>query len=311
MDEAKNLGQLQNNAKVTSTFDLIEFSLDRAQLDGKVLSGSYGVNVAKVREVIRLPEINPMHSKARGVVGLFELRGVPIPAIDLSLILGDGKVPDAPNRQIIVTEFSKKRAGFIVKATHRIRRISWEKVLPAASDKESCMSGMCMIEDHKFLFILDLEKILLNLEDQNTDFPQHYPEASIDQPASRKGFHILLVDDSELILSNATKILRKEGYTVTACSNGKLAKKVLDEGEMEHIDLVVTDIEMPQMDGLSLAQYIKAHHKFKDTPVILHSSLSGDANLSAARAVGADGYIVKNDYMGLLGAIESYRGKAG
>src|SRR5438132_741827 len=96
-----------------SFFELIEFSLTRRGR-GKVIRGVYGVNVAKVREVVRLPRINPLSSRVKGIAGLFELRGVPIPAVSLSVALGDEETEQTAAQQVIVTEFSSKRAGFIV-----------------------------------------------------------------------------------------------------------------------------------------------------------------------------------------------------
>ena len=100
-------------------FELIEFSLVRHIGNNKVITGTYGVNVAKVREVVHLPDINPLASSQEGVAGVFELRGIPIPAINLCQILGDSYAPITKSQQIIVTEFSQKRAGFIVNSTRK------------------------------------------------------------------------------------------------------------------------------------------------------------------------------------------------
>ncbi len=302
-------GQIGSAEPQSSSLDLIEFTLDRLLPDGSAMEANYGVNVAKVREVVRLPAINPLAAKIKGIAGLFELRGVPIPAIDLAQILGDASGNTGPSRQIIVTEFSKKRAGFIVKTTKRIRRIQWDKILPAPATKDVCLSGMCLIEDNKFLYILDLEKILLDLEGESSEYQGLQNSLELPQPS--KNFTILLVDDSSIILSNTTKILRREGYQVIATSNGEGAKKILadiESGKQSNskIDLIVTDIEMPKLDGLSLTKYVKGTDLFKNTPVVVHTSLSGNANVKAATSVGADGYIIKNDFQELLKAIGSY-----
>src|SRR5206468_10294084 len=105
-----------------------------------------------------------VESRIKGVSGVFELRGIPIPAVDLCVALGDEESEPQPNHQIIVTEFSQKRAGFIVDSTHRIRRIAWDKVLPPSADAGTCINGMTLIENNEFLFILDLERILMQLE---------------------------------------------------------------------------------------------------------------------------------------------------
>src|SRR5690606_24276262 len=99
-------------------------------------------------------------SQVLGVAGIFELRGVPIPAINTAQVLGDKQAPVSSSQQLIVVEFSNKRAGFIVDGTEKIRRVSWDKVLPPSSDSGSFMTGMILLDDSDFLFILDLERIL-------------------------------------------------------------------------------------------------------------------------------------------------------
>lgn len=310
-------------------FELIEFSLIRHLNDGTTLKGIYGVNVAKVREVVHMPLINPLASGGPGIAGIFELRGVPIPAINLCRILGDRRSPLNDTQQIIVTEFSEKRAGFIVSTTHRIRRISWDKVLPPSTDQSSCMSGMILIEENKFLFILDLEKILNDIETSqdsrnNLGFspyggstspgpghiirPQPYsmtPEPIGDPNAPG----ILFVDDSKLVLSNVTKTLRDQGFRVITANNGVEAYEKIqsiangERPEFGLLNCLITDIEMPLMDGLTLVRKVREDTRFDDLPILLHTSLSGEVTQNAAQEVGANGYVIKNDVRNLLGVL--------
>lgn len=297
-----------------NVFELIEFTLDRHLLDGKVKTGRYGVNVAKVREVVRMPAINPLASSVQGVAGVFELRGIPIPAINLAKALGDQDAPIKENQQIIVTEFSKKRAGFIVKSTERIRRIAWEKVLPPTADRHTCINGMTLVENNEFLFILDLEKVLLDIEGRSgyssnlaanfADDREKYKPAPKVQSAMN-GYHILLIDDSDVILRNTSSFLEREGYRVTQASNGVQGKAILEqllEGNSGEpvFDAIITDVEMPKMDGLTLTRWIKSNSKLNLIPVILHTSLSGKANFESGKIVGANAYVVKNDVTMLL-----------
>lgn len=300
---------------VGNFFELIEFSLDRHMLDGKVKTGRYGVNVAKVREVVRMPEINPLASSIPGVAGVFELRGVPIPAINLAKALGDQNAPITADQQIIVTEFSKKRAGFIVKSTQRIRRIAWEKVLPPTADRHTCINGMTLVENNDFLFILDFEKVLLDIEELSGYSPSLGENADHSggklgqsgnvQEVPPNGCHILLIDDSNLILKNTSTCLKREGYQVTQASNGVQAKAILEESLSKHsgkpeFDAIITDVEMPKMDGLTLTKWIKQNSKLTPIPVILHTSLSGKANFESGKVVGANAYVVKNDMNTLI-----------
>lgn len=297
-------------------FELIEFSLDRTLLDGSIKTGRYGVNVAKVREVVRMPVINPLASSIEGVAGVFELRGIPIPAIHLAVALGDRHAVINPANQIIVTEFSMKRAGFIVKSTERIRRIAWEKVLPPASDRKTCISGMTLVEDNEFLFILDLERVLLEIEamggyQQGLGFGlSASTEAQMtigDGTKFGNGRTIILVDDSSFILSNATAVLQRHGFRVIPVQDGLKAKTIL-ESRIQTNDLdiaaIVTDVEMPRLDGLSLTKWIKSTKEISKIPVILHTSLSGKTNQLSGEQVGANGYIVKNDLNALLKFLE-------
>ncbi|MFW7382064.1 MAG: chemotaxis protein CheV [Oligoflexus sp.] len=292
-------------------FELIEFSLIRQLPSGETMVGRYGVNVAKVREVVHMPKINPLGSTVTGIAGLFELRGVPIPAVNLRQVLGDRNFPESPNQQIIVTEFSQKRAGFIVSSTNRIRRVAWEKVMPPSADISSCMTGMVLIENHEFLFILDLERILANLEgDHHSEEltqsnmlphgwkskPHHFTKAGV----------ILLVDDSRLILHNVSRALIQEGYQVMVAHDGQEALERLAEvkagrfPQFPKIDAIVTDIEMPRLNGISLVTRIREMQEYQNLPILLHTSLDGEASKDAARRAGANGYVVKNDIMNII-----------
>ena len=326
----------QENSKMVgvSFFELIEFSLVRKLPDGKTMTGIYGVNVAKVREVVHMTKINPLASSIEGLAGIFELRGVPIPAINLNRVLGDKSVEGAGHGQIIVTEFSCKRAGFMVHNTRRIRKVGWDKVLPPSADSGSCMSGMILIEDNEFLFILDLERILhdIELQAQNAgNFGRPAPVV-VQMPAMYSGVvpekgktaapdapWIMVVDDSRLMLDNIAKVLQQNGYQVIAVENGMNAFNMLKEiaaGRHRHtrrIDCIVTDVEMPLMDGFTLTMQVRKHAAFSHTPIVLHSSLNSAVTVQMAEQVGATTYVVKNDINKLLSVVKDLvydKGKA-
>lgn len=302
------MGKDTNMAKLQmeiggSFFEIIEFSLIRT-VNGRQIRGAYGINVAKVREVVRMAQINPLASKLRGVSGVFELRGVPIPAVDLAVALGDSPRDEDANRQIIVTEFSHKRAGFIVDSTKRIRRISWDKVLPPTADAGTFINGMTIMDDSEFLFILDLERILIQLEHGDLK-----PAMSSGQQASAKipeptGPLVLLVDDSQFIRNGVKQTLMRKGYRIVEASDGQEAFELLNSNAgasgRDKIQLVVSDVEMPRMDGLSFTKRVRETVSIAHIPILLHTSLSGQANQSAGITVGANGYVIKNDFKTLL-----------
>lgn len=287
-------------------FELIDFNLVRHLPDGREIKGTYGVNVVKVREVIHMPKINPLASTVAGIEGIFELRGVPIPAINLCTILGDARAPYTQDDQIIVTEFAHKRAGFIVQRTNRIRRVPWEKILPPSSDKASSMTGMMLIEDNEFLFILDLERIISQLENMASGRPAFVQENSPLPPmmAPRKmGYPtILLVDDSSLILNSVARALNQEGFGIVLGRNGLEGLQRLEEASLGNytIDAVITDLEMPQMDGLSFLKKIRSNGQYKAMPVYLHTSLSDTGSRETAKQLGANEFFVKNDINTIL-----------
>ncbi|SMF46390.1 chemotaxis protein [Pseudobacteriovorax antillogorgiicola] len=306
-------------------FELIEFSLVRRISSDKVYKGTYGVNVAKVREVVHMPSINPLASSVSGVAGVFELRGIPIPAVNLCQILGDVEAPITKEQQIIVTEFSQKRAGFIVNSTHRIRRVSWDKVLPPSSDSSSCMTGMILMDDREFLFILDLEKILANIESRGSGQVSNIYRGVPNQEqgslgASLKGDPlapgVLVVDDSRLILNNLERVLTNKGYRVLTADNGQKAlERVLEihsgrNRNFGRVHAIITDVEMPQMDGITFVKKVREIRELQELPILLHSSLDGDATKEAARKVGANGYVVKNDITNIMQSLEDLISKA-
>ena len=312
-------------------FELIEFSLDRnLDVDGPI-RGIYGINVAKVREVVHMPRINPLASSVRGVAGVFELRGVPIPAVNLCQVLGDKVAPIHKDQQIIVTEFSQKRAGFIVSTTHRIRRVAWEKVLPPSSDATSCMTGMILMEDNEFLFILDLEKILSNIEAQASQHGfydvyhhhqigyHHHEQSHPHTPLRirRDAPVVLLVDDSRMILTNVTRALNHEGFRVISANDGLEALNKVHEivggrnANVTEIAAIITDIEMPRLDGITLVSELRHMDELDGVPILLHSSLDGDASKRAAMDAGADGYVVKNDIVNVIESLKKHLYKRG
>lgn len=304
--ESEVLEQLE---LASGAFELIEFSLDRVLPNGEVLRGRYGVNVAKVREVVRMPKINPLGTSVSGVAGIFELRGVPIPAVVLTEVLGDPAKPVAPDHQIIVVEFSSKRAGFVVNSTHRIRRVAWQKVLPPSGDEKSFMTGMILLDQDEFLFILDLEKIISEMENRAGNHKPLPGAAPVSMAAIQPDAHInfngrtvLIVDDSPLMLDTIEQTLKAKGFRILRAENGQIALKILEQvhGEGQEVSLVVTDFEMPQMDGLGLTKAIREHQNFQNLPIVFHSSLSGDASIEAGANAGANGYVIKNDMNTLL-----------
>lgn len=285
--------------------ELIEFSLVRELPSGEKLTGVYGINVAKVREVVKLPKINKLAASAEGIEGLFELRKVPIPAINLCQILGDSEHAIQPDFQIIVTEFSGRRAGFIVHSTHRIRRIPWKKVLPPSADAQSCISGMVLLEDNQFLLILDLEKIVEDIENPNSMADIAAVMANSSRENAPHLGKALIVEDSAVIRNRLSCVLTDWGFEVSIATDGLEGLEFLKTiRKPEELRVIITDLEMPRMDGYTLIEHIQEQPTLADIPVIIHSSLNEGVVEKSSHKINYFDYVEKNDNAKLKATIQ-------
>lgn len=308
--------------------ELIEFVIERRSSSGKLCRGTYGVNVAKVREVVRLPKINEFSTKVPEVIGVFEHRGIPVSAINLATFLGED-IDINPLSQVLILEFNKRISGFVVHSTKKIRKVAWEKILPPSSDCLEGITGMTLIEGNEFMFILDFEMILASIEERGRAGRQ--PEVSIFHSSSRQISHaplyssnekknycdgqakILIVDDSATA-RKAVQGMLSAHYNIIEARNGLEALELLSAVDVEAVSkgvklkdeicLIISDVEMPQMDGYTLTERIKTDQRFNQIPVIMHSSLSGRANEERGELAGCDRYVVKFNRKEMLDAID-------
>lgn len=296
-------------------FEFLEFAVGRNG-SGRGSRRAYGINIGKVREVVRLPVINPLSSGPKGIAGVFELRGSPIHAVDLALALGDESSEISDSQQVIVVESGHKRAGLIVESAICLRRVSWSKILPPSSGAGTCFTGMAFEENGDSLYILDLERLLLKLEEVPggpfaavTSILR--PELTFGQPKRAKASSILLVDDSPMIRSGVKAALQRIGYQVTEARDGTEAMFILEEslvGGYGKIDLVVSDVEMPEMDGIAFTKKVREHSALAKLPIILHAALPGKAGEQAGLDSGANAYVVKNDLRNLFDQLREILG---
>lgn len=323
----------------SNLFELIEFTVSaRPLLRSRALSEVhdalgdvpptvFAVNVAKVREVIRLPHIVPTLTSRAEVLGVFNLRGVPIPAINLAAALGTPEEPISPGAQVIVTEFSRRVAGFVVHGARRIRRVSWDKVLPPPSDAFSSITGMMLVENGEFVFILDFERILMDIEARSGGYGGAPPASDVHvfgshvvvasdnvhpgaqtsaAQVSRAGRPlVLVVDDSSTARKALTDFLRTLDVEVLEFSNGEIAWHYLENEARVPGTVVISDVEMPRLDGYSLVTRVRKHERLRGLPVILHSSLTGEVNRERAQKAGADAYVSKFNRKEILEALKA------
>lgn len=331
----------------SNLFELIEFTVSAKPLvkpralAANTASGTEGeeagkptvfaVNVAKVREVIRLPQITPCLTNTPEVLGVFNLRGVPIPAIHLAAALGLSEEPVGSGSQVIVTEFSRRVAGFVVSSARRIRRVSWDKVLPPSSEAFSFITGMMLVESQEFIFILDFERLLLDVESRRDGKQASMPLPGVPayaplytgHPHPSYGHHgapgfasppglaslprplILVVDDSSTARRALIDFLRQLEVEVSEFTNGEQAWNYVSTTHLPPSTILISDVEMPRLDGYSLVKRMREHPVLKTMPIILHSSLTGEANRDRAVKAGADAYVSKFNKKEILDALRN------
>ncbi len=287
----------------TNELEIVEFYLEEKPQseDESTYKGYYGVNVAKVLEIIRMPKITALPEVNHpSVLGAFNQRSRIIPIVDLSVWLGKQRIEQEPPK-VIVTEFNNVTTAFMVTGVTRIHRISWENVESPnnymASVSSNSITGVVKLEG-RIVFLLDLEKIVADL---NPALGLKLDEA-IDW-ASERRFRALVAEDSGLIRAMLKDLLQKANFEVEAFTNGRdcweKLKSIKEVAESEnkkiydYVQVVVSDIEMPRMDGHNLTKRIKEDSLLKDLPVILFSSIITDKLRHKGVSVGADDQVSK------------------
>ena len=289
----------------SNELELVDFRLYKKEKDGKIYEGIYGINVAKVREIIKLPELTELPGSESYIVGIFDLRGVVVPVVDLAKWM-EITVPteeEAPiKKRVIITEFNNILIGFIVHDAKRIRRISWADIEPASFSTstgkldKSKITGITRIEGGEILLILDLESIVEEMGLFTADLEM--------EPEIVDHFEglALLVDDSATARRIEKEALEKIGFEVVDATNGEEGLQKLNElysiyGDnlKNKLKLILSDVEMPKMDGYHMAAKIHEDPRFKDIPLIFSSSISDAFADMRGESVGAEGYIVKFD----------------
>jgi len=282
--------------------ELVDFRILK-QEDGYVYEGIYGVNVAKVREIIRKPRLTELPGVPHFIEGIFDLRGVVIPVVNLAKWMGITSPEGAEeNTRVIITEFNNILIGFVVHDAKRIRRISWKDIEPAsfasgegALDK-SKITGVTRIEDDAVLLILDLENVVQELglyTPDNGDVASHKNEFS--------GI-VMLLDDSSTARKIVKDALVQMGFKVVEAVDGEEGLEKLNDlydmygAELQNqLRLIVSDVEMPRMDGFHFAANVKEDSRFSKIPIVFNSSISDHFSEMRGKDAGGEAYLVKFD----------------
>jgi len=273
----------------------------------------FGLNVFKIREVIQVPEITSAPDMPAGVIGMVSLRGTMLPVIDLAQFTGMN-VNEPPDK-LVITEFNKHTTGMLVRSVEQIIRMEWNDIQVPPPMMTSQLGGLVTavteLKDKRIVMILDVEKILAETSGADDD------ESAFEtiEETDFESF-MLFADDSVVARKQIEKTLVKMGINYVSAKNGDDAWEKLQEIAVraesmgiptkDYLKLILTDVEMPGMDGYVLTKKIKADERFNGIPVLMHSSLSADTNMAIGKQVGADHYLPKFDPVELSKAVLSY-----
>ena len=285
----------------TNELELVDFRIFKEE-NGKVYEGIYGINVSKVREIIKYPKLTELPGVPDFIEGIFDLRGVVIPVVNLAKWMGI-KTPENMeiHPRVIIAEFNNILIGFVVHEAKRIRRISWADIEPASFTSgqgvldKSKITGVTRIENDEVLLILDLESVV---EDLGFYQPDVDTEVKIDKFSGMA----MVLDDSLTARKIVRDALQKMGFNVVEAKDGQEGLEKLEElyniyGDnlKKELKIIVSDVEMPRMDGFHFAAKVKDDPRFSDIPIVFNSSISDHFSEQRGIEAGGEGYMVKFD----------------
>lgn len=286
----------------TNEMELVDFRIFKREGD-EIYEGIYGVNVSKVREIIRFPKLTELPGTPPFIEGIFDLRGVVIPVVNLAKWMGvEAPEEMAHESRVIITEFNNILIGFVVHEAKRIRRINWKDIEPASFVSSSGgldgskITGVTRIEDDAVLLILDLEGVVQELG-------LYQPSSGkLDAGKDRFSGHVLLLDDSATARRIIKEALEQMGFDVIEATDGQQGLKILDDlyhaygsALSSKLRLIASDIEMPLMDGFHFAANVKSDERFKMIPIVFNSSISDHFSEMRGKEAGGEAYLVKFD----------------
>ncbi len=259
----------------------------------------FGINVFKVREVLQCPRLTPMPKQDKYIKGIAHIRGQTISVIDLSKATGGPAIEQTENSFIIIAEYNRSVQGFLVASVERITTLSWKDVMPPpeGAGKSSYLTAVTEI-DNEMVSILDVEKILNEISPVSTELSEGIADDTVGEQVGDK--LVMIADDSAVARNQVKRALEPLGLNIILAKNGQEALEQLQEitetcenSITEKVALMISDIEMPEMDGYTLTAEVKATEKMRSLPIILHTSLSGVFNNAMVEKVGAEDFIPK------------------
>jgi two-component system chemotaxis response regulator CheV len=259
----------------------------------------FAINVFKVQEVMRLPNLTKIPDCHPSVRGLCHVRGHTVPVVDLRAAISMGRTQtDVKDCNIIVTEYNMTVQAFMVGGVDRIVNMNWNEILapPTAAGRHHYLTAITRIDD-KIIEIIDVEKVLAEISPYNQQLTEESYNRSLLEKV--RGKDILIVDDSKVAIEQMKQVLTPMGLNIVEAHNGLEAYQTLmhwkEEGRDLHdrLTMIITDAEMPEMDGYMLTTEIRQDPELKDIIVVLHTSLSGNFNKAMVEKVGCDGFLSK------------------
>ncbi len=283
----------------TNKLEILMFTLGLDNRTGR--QETYGINVFKVREVMRIPQITRAPEMPESVEGMVSLRGVLVPVIDLAKYAGIQT--DDKAGIMIVTEYNGHTQGFLVKAVDNILRLDWSsmRVPPAmlVAELGGLVTAITELKDGRLVMMMDVEKVLAETARFGTDDMIFKAVRNI----GKDNRTVFFADDSTVARHQIQRTLDAMGVKSIAAINGRQAwlelSKLAEYADSSHtplkdlVQVILTDVEMPEMDGYMLTRKIKADKRFNGIPVLMHSSLSSSSNQQLGKTVGVDEYVPK------------------
>lgn len=258
----------------------------------------YGINVFKVKEVLPCPPLNELPGSSSVVSGVAHVRGGTMPVLDMNQAIGRSKLPSTDGSFIIITEYNRTTQGFLVGGVERIVNTNWGDIHPPphGAGSEHYLTAVTKI-DEQLVEIIDVEKILAEVTPPKENIDEGIITEGLGASLSEK--HILIADDSAVARKQIQRVVESMNIRAVVKRDGKEALEYLEEmveegrNPCDEIIMVISDIEMPEMDGYTFTTEVRENPSLKGLHIILHTSLSGVFNASMVKKVGADGFLSK------------------
>lgn len=288
------------NLAGTNKLEVLIFKLNQKEGEESQL---FGINVFKVKELLTVPKLRTIPMSADYIKGLANIRGASVPVIDLMEYCGFQS--ETPANILILTEYNNSSQGFLVHDVDNIARLDWADVLEPPNIflgiDSAVVTGISELDDKKLLLILDVEKILADvlgaMEEKEGNTIDMASEGSL------SGKTVFFADDSVVARKQLEAVLSRMGADMVITTDGGQAwsklQQIADQSDVnkkpvtDYINAIITDVEMPRMDGYMLTKQIKADPRFNEIPVIMHTSLSSESNKRLGEKVGVDTYVAK------------------